>query len=71
MPKVQLVITFDPQDGQTAVSGPINNKPLCYGMLECARDAIQKFSARDEEMDRGEGPRIIVPKGPLPSEDGS
>lgn len=42
MPPVQLVITMTP-DGQVQVSGPLQNKVLCYGMLESARDAIRDF----------------------------
>jgi hypothetical protein len=26
------------------VTGPIDNKLLCYGLLECARDAIKDFN---------------------------
>lgn len=43
--KAQLVITIEDND-QTNVSGPINDKLLCYGMLEVARDAIQSHHAK-------------------------
>ena len=34
-------ITWDEQTGDVNVNGPINNKGLCYLMLECARDAVK------------------------------
>lgn len=39
---IQLVITLNP-DGQLSLSGPIQNKILCYGLLGRARDAIKDF----------------------------
>jgi hypothetical protein len=39
---IQLTITLDPQTAQIGVSGPINDKTLCYGMLESAKDAIRE-----------------------------
>jgi hypothetical protein len=41
--KVQLLIEMNEQN-QITVNGPINNKMLCYGMLDCARDAIKDFA---------------------------
>jgi hypothetical protein len=29
-------------DGRTTVSGPIQDKALCYALLECAKDAIRE-----------------------------
>jgi hypothetical protein len=46
---VQLVITLQP-GGQMSVTGPIGNKMLCYGMLECARDVIA--------AQKSDGPRV-------------
>jgi len=37
-----LTIEFD-ENSAVKVSGPIDNKILCYGMLEMARDAIKDF----------------------------
>lgn len=42
MPQIQLTIILDTDSGQTAVSGPIDNQVLAYGMLEVARDAIME-----------------------------
>ena len=38
---VTLSITFEP-NGKLTVNGPIDNKVLCYGILELARDVIQQ-----------------------------
>lgn len=43
---IQLTITLDPQTSQIGVSGPINDKTLCYGMLESAKDAIREHCAK-------------------------
>jgi hypothetical protein len=40
--KIELVISFDQTTGQVGVSGPINDRILCYGLLEMAREAIAK-----------------------------
>jgi hypothetical protein len=44
-PRAQLVIQIT-VDGQIQVHGPIQDKMLCYGLLECARDAIREFDAK-------------------------
>jgi hypothetical protein len=43
MASVELRITIN-ETGQVTVAGPIDNKGLCYSMLECARDAIKEFA---------------------------
>jgi hypothetical protein len=43
--KIQLLIERNEQ-GQISISGPIADKMLCYGLLECARDAIVAFNAK-------------------------
>jgi hypothetical protein len=40
--QTQLIINID-EKGQINVTGPIENKLLCYGILECARQAIQNY----------------------------
>jgi hypothetical protein len=56
-PPVTLAVTFDPATGQVQVGGPIDNKGLCYMMLECAKDAI-----RDHNQRRGPGgPGLVLP----------
>lgn len=39
---IQLVITLTPE-GQVQVAGPLNDRVLCYGLLESARDAIREY----------------------------
>lgn len=41
--QAELKITLT-QAGQIQIEGPIDNKMLCYGMMECARDAIKEFT---------------------------
>lgn len=50
-PRAQLLITLQ-ADGSVQVQGPINDKVLCYGLLECARDAIQEAAARAAAVSR-------------------
>lgn len=45
-PQVQLIISLMP-DGQILINGPIKNKTLCYGLLECAKDAIRDFNKQE------------------------
>lgn len=46
--QITLTITMTPQ-GQVMVNGPIENKLLCYGLLECARDAIKDYADKAQE----------------------
>lgn len=54
--KIQLEILFDPSTGNIAVNGPIHNKVICFGILECAKNAIQNFEG-------GPATGLILPKG--------
>ena len=49
---MELHITWDEGTGNVNVNGPINNKGLCYLMLECARDAIKDHvdSAQKQQL---------------------
>ena len=38
----RLIITIQ-DDGSVGVTGPLNNKLLCYGILEAAKDAIKNY----------------------------
>jgi hypothetical protein len=38
-----LKITFNPQTGQVSVDGPVEQKLLCFGLLELAKDAVRNF----------------------------
>ena len=61
MEVAKLVIEFT-ASGQINVTGPIENKVLCYGMLEAAKDAIR---AHVDAQQRIVQP-VIVPFPPLP-----
>jgi hypothetical protein len=52
--KVQLLIEMNEQ-GQITVNGPIGQKMLCYGMLDCARDAIKDYTDK-----AAQGPQIAL-----------
>jgi hypothetical protein len=43
---IQLTITYDPHSNQIGVNGPIEQKTLCYGLLESAKDAIRDHCAK-------------------------
>lgn len=50
---IQLVVTLHP-NGQVSISGPLDNRIFCLGLLEMAKDVLAKFAAEKE-------PRIIRP----------
>ena len=54
----RLTIWID-ATGRVQVNGPISNKGLCYMMLECAKDAIRDFAAKNQAA-------IVVPETKLP-----
>ena len=60
MAKLTLVLS---DNGQVAVSGPIENPVLCYGMLERARDAIKDFNDRKKA---GEPSLVLAGPGAVP-----
>lgn len=49
--RIEITMT---DKGEIAVSGPFNNKLLCFGLLEIARDVIR---AQAEAI---EGKRVLV-----------
>lgn len=53
LPKLLIVIN---EQGGVNVSGDIDKKLLCYGMLEEAKDAIRQW-----HEDRKKGPQIAIP----------
>lgn len=40
VPKMQIVISLLP-DNRVIVQGPCQDKMACYGLLDCAKDAIR------------------------------
>jgi len=53
---LELHITYDETNGNVNVNGPINNKGICYLMLECARDAVKDHTDQAQRM-------LAVPAG--------
>lgn len=45
MPQFRLIISHDTDTGQINVEGPVEQPLLCYGMLECAKEAISEAAA--------------------------
>lgn len=39
---VQLVVTFNPQNGQVGLQGPLDNPMLAYGLLGLAQQEVMK-----------------------------
>lgn len=56
---IQLIITLN-DDGQIGVNAPLQDKVLCYGLLEVARDAIQKYH---EQQPQKRSSLVAVPPG--------
>jgi hypothetical protein len=44
MARMEIVITMD-EAGRVSVNGPLENKILCFGLLEVAKEAIKDFEA--------------------------
>jgi hypothetical protein len=57
MSKVTLSIVIE-EDGRIGVNGPIQDKILCYGLLEVGRQAIQAYNPEQ---------RIVTPEGKVPT----
>lgn len=57
---VKLTITMNEQ-GQLQVEGPIDNRGLCYQMLELARDAIADHT-RTKQQRAKNGSGIVIPQ---------
>lgn len=49
MQPIMLIIKFIPGQG-VQVQGPIQDKTLCYGLLESAKDAIRDFKPPTVEV---------------------
>lgn len=50
--KFVIVIGLSKETGEVVVQGPLQDKVLCYGMLEAARDAVRDY--------RGDEKRIVT-----------
>lgn len=58
-PVITLTITLD-ERRQLNIAGPIDDKILCFGMLECAKDAVRDHVARSQSA------IVPPPNGPPP-----
>jgi hypothetical protein len=47
--KFELIVSMD-EKGNVSVNGPIENKIVCYGMLEVARQAVEKFDVQKKTI---------------------
>jgi hypothetical protein len=47
--KQQLVITINDK-GEVSVSGPLENKLICYGLLEMAKDIIAAYTEQAQKQ---------------------
>jgi len=57
MPKAQMTITLTDQ-GKVEVNGPLGDKIMCYGLLEFARQVIEKYEPR----------KVVIPNFPIPKD---
>ena len=55
--KIEIVMT---DDGQIGFRGPVENKILCYGLLEVARDIISAHGIEKSQV------QLVVPQVSLP-----
>jgi hypothetical protein len=46
MPKITLTLELETESGHLKVTGPLQMKTLCYGMLETAKDQVREFHER-------------------------
>ena len=58
---IQLIITLN-DDGQVGVNAPLHDKVLCYGLLEMARAAIDKYQTPAQN---GQAKILRVPPGTI------
>lgn len=57
---IRLVIEVD-DAGKMSLQGPLENKVVCYGILESAKDVIRAFQAQAQPEQRR-----VVPAGIMP-----
>lgn len=56
---VQILITFNPQDGSVSLNGPLAEKILMYGILESAKQIVTAYDPKTAN-------RVELANGPLP-----
>lgn len=64
--KHKLELVFDDQTGHLALAGPLQNKLLCYGMLELAKEAMGNKEFKPTSLPSVEEKEIeVVPAGTM------
>jgi hypothetical protein len=57
---VTITITID-DAGRFGIQGPLENKVVCYGMLEAGKDAVRQFNEKQTQ-----GRPLIAPVSVIP-----
>lgn len=60
-PKFQITIIFDPASGNFACDAPFASLPVCYAMLEMAKDICR--AQANVEVKKAEEQRVVIPEG--------
>lgn len=63
--QAQLTITLY-QGGSVNISGPIDNRLLCYGMLELGKELIVHRAAQAEAEETEKPDIVVAPAGSVP-----
>lgn len=61
---IQIVITLD-DNGHVGINAPLQDKILCYGLLEMARAAIDKHQPPTQNGQNGQAKILRVPPGTI------
>ena len=60
---IQILVEFNTTTGEISVNGPLDNRVLCYGILELAREAVHNRYQQQRKEQQG---KIIVPDVGIP-----
>jgi hypothetical protein len=60
-PKVVITISYDHSNGALSINAPLDQKILCFGLLEAAKKIISDFNAEAPTVGQ-----IVVPSGRVP-----
>ena len=63
-PEVALIIRFNPATGHVNIEGPLDQRMLCYGLLEMAREILSKGAANPKPSSPIHIPELRF-RGPL------
>jgi len=54
---IQLLIDFDPSSGQVNLAGPLDNRMLCYALIDMAKEIMLM-----QALTKASESRIVVPQ---------